>query len=214
MRQVFDARLWRHETIEKDGDQVSSIFADLRLVEFLQFEVRAPQGLIVNFIDHNKRTIFYGEGQVVSFDGKITGVEAVEVVCDGPFAYRSAGKLRWYETPDPAKVVLNVPLKGQDAMRQMMVQEIRKHFARSETAALFTSDQAMAEFLDDIENGDLEFDQEPDQFGLGFQEAPPAPQEPQEPPAAPAAAASSSAPPPPSAPPGNAAEPVPPSSST
>ena len=67
-------------------------------------------------------------------------------------------------------MVVDIDESAKKPITDLITEEVRKYIGRAEAAGVLGTDISIAEFLDDVENGDLEFDEEPDPFGLGYEE--------------------------------------------
>lgn len=195
---------WEFYVPEGDGSEARNVLFDLNGFDGVDLEIRSSNPVEIRAVSDQGNTLFLDWGQVVSFEGKLTGFAAIEVVASSAFAYRSRKKGRWLEKPDQRRLAIAVDEAATKPLADLMREEVVKYMARREAAGVLGTDVSIAEFLDDIENGDLEFDQEPDMFGVGYaeMEAADTPQE-QTPPAPPPAGDG-----PPSPPAGGAAPPA------
>lgn len=137
----------------------------------VHFAVRSMNPVTLSAITKDGQTLFIDWGQSLSFNMKTVGFAALEIVADGPFAYQISEKLKWFEKPDPNRLVVPIEDPADKGLRDLMAQEHQKLLAQLEYHQLLTDDVSAQELYDDYVNGDLEFEEEePDPFGLGYQE--------------------------------------------
>lgn len=141
----------------------------------VQMDIRCDEEVTLNGITTNGETVFLDRGRVVAFTSRLVGFSALEIVASKAFAYRSREKSRWREIPDPTRMVVEPDVDAGKPMSDLVKEELKKYLAKLDANKSLASDVDVEELFDDIEQGDLEFEQEADPFGLGYSE--PEPQE-------------------------------------
>lgn len=172
MRKFTAAHFQHHVPESKDGEELRSnqiVLGDFART-MVAFEVRCQDPVTVNLIDSDGQTVFFDHGRVVSFDGTLDGFVSVEVISARAFCYWFRGKNRWLEVPDPTPAAVAIDEPVNKPLADLVRAELQKYLARQQLDSAFASDVSVEELLDDLENGDLEFESEPDPFGLGYEE--------------------------------------------
>lgn len=165
----YDASQWVwHETSATEGEKRSCTM-DVQGVSSLELEVRSAADVVVNLITLDGLTLPVQEGKFISVHAKLSGFAGVEIVASTPFCYRTSGLTLHEEKVDPRSMTVIAEESSSAPMSQMIADEIRKHLQRQEAQRTLTEDEAM-ELVDDYLQGDLEFEDEPDMFGLGYEE--------------------------------------------
>lgn len=184
---------WEFYTPEGKGEQ-RSVLLDLNGWDGVEIDIRSSSPVELRTITDKGNTLFLDWGQTISFSGKLVGFAALEVVANNPFAFRARKKAKFLEVPDPKRLVVAVDESSAKPMQDLVRQELLKYLGRASAMGALKDDVSVEELLDDIESGDLDFEAEPEMFGIGHAEMPPLePEAPAQP--VPAPAASSSAPP-------------------
>lgn len=169
--QTFNAGDWDFHVPEKDGKRSCRIVI-AGSENAVSLEVRCPSPVTLNAVMQDGRSLYLDWGSVVSFSAKMVGFVEFEVVTEAPFMYRCSQRTRWFETVDPTRLVVDIDESVEKPISDLIREEVLKYVGRQEAAGVLADDISIAEFLDDIENGDLEFEAEPDPFGLGYGEDP------------------------------------------
>lgn len=163
-----DDWVW-HQTEAQDGE-LRSCLMDVQGVSSLELEVRSIAPVAVNFITKDGLTLPAAEGKFVSVHAKLSGFVGVEIVANTPFCYRSTGLSLHEEKVDPRSLSVQLEESSSAPMSKMISDEIRQYLQRVEANRNLSEEEAM-ELVDDYLQGDLEFDEEePDMFGLGYEE--------------------------------------------
>lgn len=136
----------------------------------VSFEFRCRDELTVELIDSDGQSVFWDRGRVVKFDGSLDGFEGVRVESATAFCYWFRGKGRWLEVPDPVPMSIDVDEPANKPTADLIREELRRYMARKNMDSELATDVGVEELLDDLEHGDLEFDDEPDMFGLSAAE--------------------------------------------
>lgn len=167
----FTASEFRHYVPEGAGERRNTF---IELGEFARnhvcAEFRCASPIVVSGVDEDGQTVFLGDGKVVYLDGVFDGFKALEVNADAPYCYWFRVKGRWFEVPDPVPMAVKVDEPATKPIADLVRQELQKYLARRNMDSELATDVSVEELLDDLENGDLEFEEEPDPFGLGYEE--------------------------------------------
>lgn len=145
---------WQFHHPTDDGD--TSFLFNLGDAKRLEFEARSSHLLVLNAVSPDGETVFLSRGNVVHHEGRLDGFQALEIVTPGSFATRSSFKrASWLEKndPEPITVIIEQPADPVKAeIRRQVAAQMRRHY----TLRGGTVD----ELIDDVENGDLEFEDE------------------------------------------------------
>lgn len=152
-----------------DGEKRSALLELNDQVTGIDLEVRAVD-LVVNLITTDGETFYLGSGDVVRWSGKVQGFAAIEIITQHTFAYQIRAKGRWREVPDPERLVVTGDASLESPIDQRIREELKRYLVKLQVDGLLADDAAVQELMDDIDNGDHEFEQEPDPFGLGYEE--------------------------------------------
>lgn len=166
---TFNASEWSFHQLEKE-EMRSCQIEIAGAVNAVSIDVRCPSPVTLNAVMADGRTLYLDWGSVISFSAKMVGFVAFEVLTDKSFMYRCNQRSRWFEVPDQTKMVVDIDESANKPITDLITEEVRKYIGRAEAAGVLGDDISIAEFLDDVENGDLEFEEEPDPFGLGYEE--------------------------------------------
>lgn len=139
----------------------------------LEIEVRCPTPVEVNGITETGETVLLAWGQFAHFKGRLLGFAGLEVVATENFAIRLASKTKYLEIPDPVPTVIISEGSASQPLQDAIRQELMKWAGRESAKNFLKTDADINELLDDVFNGDLEFEEE-DHHGLphmrGFEE--------------------------------------------
>lgn len=160
---------WAFYTPKGDGEQ-RSVLVSIDGLLSLDVEIRSSDPVSLQLIAETGETLFLEWGQVLHFHGRCDGFVALEVVASKPFAYRTVVSSKWLEKPDPTPLTIAVDEAASTPVANLVRDELRKYVGRLEAANALASDVDIEELYDDIEQGDLDFEEEPDPFGLGYEE--------------------------------------------
>lgn len=170
MRKLI-AKDFRHYVPEGEGERRNTY---IELGEYMRnhitAEFRCANELVVSGVDEDGQTVYLGSGRIVYLDGVLDGFVSVEVNADAPYCYWVRAKGRWLEVPDPIPVAVKIDEPVNKPIADLVRQELHKYLARRSMDSELATDVSVEELLDDLEHGDLEFEEEPDQFGLGYEE--------------------------------------------
>lgn len=161
------AKEW--QLFESKEEGLRSCLLPMEGVNAWTLDIRCPSPVTLNAVMEDGRTLYLDWGCVISFSAKMDGFAAFEVLSEKPFMFRSTARTRWYEIPDETKLVVDIDESATKPIADMIKEEVLKMYGREQAASIM-SDLSLEELLDDIENGDLDFEEEPDPFGLGHEE--------------------------------------------
>lgn len=178
---TIDASFWTNTIPQGDGEQRSLLLPIEKDGVVWEMEVRSAEPVIVNLINKDGETVFLDSGQHVEFVGRVKGFSAFEILASSPFSHRSNVKGRWFETVDPTRLTVEIDESAKKPIADLVRAELQKYLARRSMDSELGSDVSVEELLDDLENGDLEFETEEDPFGLGYAELHPEVDDPVEP---------------------------------
>lgn len=164
---TYNSAEWSKHIPEGDGEKRSVLIPWDQDVGYIDFECRSENPVTLNAISVAGDTLFLAWGQVVEFKGKLVGYRSLEIVTDTAFLFRSNFKTKWYEVPDPQRLVVALDESTKKPFQDAIREELAKLATRAEAANLLTDPAAFQALIDDFENGDLEFEEEEDMFGLG-----------------------------------------------
>lgn len=168
---------WQHHTpkntdaAEKRSCQIFFDCAqdDGKHVAWVNLELRSHAPMEASLIAYTGELLPIASGTHIKYRQKVVGYVGVDVVTSATFAYRCNFSRRWFEQLDPTPVSVTVD-QPANPLVEAMREELHKYLRRKELDETFKDDVSVEELLDDLENGDLEFEQEPDPFGLGYEE--------------------------------------------
>lgn len=160
---------WTTHVPNGEGEARSCLIS-LKGQQSVDFEVRSTHDLQVNLINLDGETLPVGYGRQVQLFARLEGFAALEIVTDQPFAYRSVQKLKWLEVPDETRLTVDIDEKATTPVENLVRAELQRYAGRLAAAGMLADDASLEELLDDIDNGDHEFEAEPDPYGLGYEE--------------------------------------------
>lgn len=137
---------------------------------FVDAEFRCSTPVELNAITKEGESILLAWGQFCSFKGVLEGFAFLEVVTDKSVAVRNLAKSKWLEVPDPVPLAMVIDEAADKPMADLVRAELVRFLAEQQVRQAVRSDVDIEELVDDIFNGDHEFEEEPDPFGLGFPE--------------------------------------------
>lgn len=162
----LDAREWNNHVIGGQGEQRSVQLPLKNATSGVDISIRCPAWCVVNGITLEGETVPLAAGMMPTYRGKLIGFGAIEVVTDKDFSYRLLQKTRWFETPDPTPVVAPIDERADKPIEDMIKEGIAKQLHRWKLDNVFADDVEVEELLDDLQNGELEFEEEEDHYGL------------------------------------------------
>lgn len=168
MMRSFNSEEWRwygKELTEKQSFQFP-----IEDPAFVDVTVRSVEPVQMCLITKSGDTLALDWGTLLAFASKLVGFAALEIISSVPFAIRLGMKTKWLEAVDPTRLVIPIQESANKPMQDLLREELQRYAGRLAAEGLLADDVSVAELLDDIENGDLEFDEEPDMFGLGYEE--------------------------------------------
>lgn len=135
----------------------------------VNLEVRSPEPVMVNVVTADGEIIPLEHGMIVRWSGKLEECSAVEVVASTSFWFLCQKQGGWFETVDPTPIQVELKTTQEDIIRTMIDERLRRYQIEQNLQRDLTEDEK-DELVLDIVHGDLEFDDTPDQFGLGYEE--------------------------------------------
>lgn len=141
-------------------------------VRFLEFEVRSTQDVQVNLVTLDGQTLHIDQDRIVRFKGRVDGFGGIEVVAETAFAVKSnVSRSRWKEIvdPTPARLIVKEPA---DPVKAEIARQLREYIAKREMAEQIGS-LSVEDLMDDLENGDLEFEDEFEDDSTPYEELEP-----------------------------------------
>lgn len=162
----FDVNRMTYFSKEQDG--VVQCLIPIPEVMKVELEVRCEKDIVVNVVTEDGESIPLVNGKIVRWNGKLEGVSAVEIVADTGFWY-SCRKSRWFEFVDPNPMAIELVQTKDDVLRSMIEERLRAWEVKHHLDRPLSEDEK-DELVLDLVRGDLEFDDEPDAFGLGYEE--------------------------------------------
>lgn len=135
----------------------------------VNLEVRSAEPVLVNVVTASGETVPLDHGMIVRWSGKLEDCSGVEIVATTGFWYLCQKQGGWFETVDPTPMVVELRQTSADVLRTMIDERLRQYTARMKLERDLTEDEK-DELILDIASGDLEFENEPDEFGLGYEE--------------------------------------------
>lgn len=204
MLQVFKASEWQHYIPQQENGETRNIRLELEPTGSIDIEILSAKPVTLNLISTDGETLYVKSGNHVHVQMKYSGFFALEIVADGLFSYKTRSKLRWYEKLDPTPLAIAADTPAKQPLLDLMRAELAAYMARRDIADELRDEVSVEELMADIESGDLDFEDDVDEFGLSALDMQPVepvyddpgtppPHEPKAP-QAPAAAASSTAP--------------------
>lgn len=166
MRKAVSQLVW-HDV--EEGKESSCLIPVAHPNNGCSIEVRCRKDVAVNAVTVDGQILPLEVGKIVRWSGPTQGYTSVEIVADTGFWYRAQVSSRWYEFVDPVPMVVEMTHTQQDVIKSMIEERLRQYTMRMELDRELSDDEK-DDLILDIARGDLEFDDEPDQFGLGYEE--------------------------------------------
>lgn len=181
MLQKFNAADWQHYVPKSENNEdIRSCLIPLQHPSegpdtSVHVELRSSTPMTLNAITQDGETLFLASGQVISFQGKLTGFTSVEIVTNSPFSHRMTETRNWLEKADPTRHVVEIDESAKKPIEDLIRHEMKKMLHKMKNENIFATDESVEELANDFVNGDLEFDEpgDPDPFGLGYEEMEP-----------------------------------------
>lgn len=134
----------------------------------VRFDFASEKELHLSGIDLNGEVIFFQKGGCFSFAAQLEGFKALHVTGGDGFSVRAfASSGREFRDPTPMVIVEAKPV---DPVRLAMADEVRKQFEKWKLDGLFNdpaaADKEIDEFVEDLVDGDMDFEEGDDEFGL------------------------------------------------
>lgn len=138
-------------------------------VQKVVIDVRCSRSVRVNVVNTEGETIPMLQQSIVHWSGRVENLTAVEIVADTSFWYLCQKQGGWFETVDPTPMVVELVQTKEDVLKNMIEERLRQYAHQMHMDRVLTEDEK-DELILDIARGDLEFDETPDEFGLGYEE--------------------------------------------
>lgn len=138
----------------------------------VNLSVRSVAPVQVSAIDTDGQTVFLEAGLIVNLSLRLDGFSALEIRATEPFAYQCDVPGKWWEIPDPQRLVVAVDEPASKPVDDLIREGIAKHLGKLAAQGIL-KDAELEELLDDVYNGEHEFEEEEDMFGLGHVEEDP-----------------------------------------
>lgn len=135
----------------------------------VELEVRSETEVTVNAVTEDGESFPLEIGKIVRWSGLLEGVSAVEIVAESGFWYLCQKSSGWFEFNDGIPLAIELVQTQNDVLRAMIEERLRAWKA-SENINRELTEEEKDDVILDIVHGDLEFEEEPDQFGLGYAE--------------------------------------------
>lgn len=135
----------------------------------VELEVRSETEVTVNAVTVDGESFPLEIGKIVRWSGLLEGVSAVEIVAESGFWYVCQKSSGWYEFNDGIPLAIELVQTQNDVLRSMVDDRLRAWKVSQEITRELTEEEKDDVILDII-NGDLEFEERPDPFGLGYEE--------------------------------------------
>ena len=134
----------------------------------VSIEVRSASPCTVSAITADGESVFLEAGSVIKFTARLEGFSAVEIQGTDTFAYRCDAN-RFDEEVDPRRLVVALDEPASKPIDDLIREGIAKYLGKMKAQGIL-DDAELEELVDDVYNGDHEFEEEPDPFGLGHVE--------------------------------------------
>lgn len=168
MLKRFDVNKMTYFNPKKEDGEVVECLIPIPEEMKVELEVRSDVEVTVSVVTGDGEIIPLEVGKIVRWSGRLTGVSAVQIAASSGFWY-SCHKSRWFELVDPTPLQIEMTQTKQDVLRSMIDERLRAWEMKRKLDTPLTEDEK-DELVLDIVHGDLEFDEAPDEFGLGYAE--------------------------------------------
>lgn len=135
----------------------------------LNVEVRCEEDVLISLVTGDGEFIPLETGKIVRWSGKVENCSAVQIAANTGFWHLCQMQGGWFEKVDPTPMAVEMVVTEQDVIRNM-IEERLKQYLVAEKINRPLLDWEEDELILDIARGDLEFENEPDEFGLGYEE--------------------------------------------
>lgn len=135
----------------------------------LTVDVRCLEDVTVSVVLGDGEFLPVATGKIIHWSEKVEGCSGVQIVANTGFWYHVQRSTGWFETVDPTPHVVALETTSTDVIRSMIDERLRAFKVSMELDRPLTEDEK-DEFILDLVNGDLEFVDTPDEFGLGYEE--------------------------------------------
>lgn len=155
---------WRSPSAQPVGKKVTDYLIDLLPDTRLIVEVRSSQPVVLSLVDDVGELLFLEQGQVVSFQQRVTGFAGLNIAATAPFRYDIRQSV-FAEAIDPVPVVIVDEFPQELQEREVIRQELHRLLSRS--GILQEAEISVDDLFDEAEGG-MEFDDDLD----GFEDTP------------------------------------------
>lgn len=132
-------------------------------------EVRSQKSVTVNVVTVDGEPFPVADGPIVRWNGRKMECSGVEIVSDTGFWYACRSATGWFERLDPTPAVVELVHTEKDALVAMIDEAVSRKWRQVNGNAPM-SENEWEEMVLDLAEGNLDFDPEPDEFGLGYEE--------------------------------------------
>lgn len=165
MIKQYDAKEWQYVPMSDTGAWVFDLFGRASVVKL---EAVSDVELRLDGINMEGEVIALERGKVLRVHGQFVDFRALQISSSEGFTVRATVS-DGLELVDPTPVVLTES-RAPDPVRLAMAEEVKKQLNQWKLEGMFSDpEQAEAEyeeFIDDLVDGDLEFPDGMDEFGL------------------------------------------------
>lgn len=167
MLRSYDATVYKECQVPNTGEKASCL---IPLMPGLLFDlnVQCEKEVQVSMVTEDGQTIPMQTGKILKMRGVNRNFQALEILADTNFFYRALLG-RTDEEVDPVPAQVELVTKSTDAIRAMIDERLRAWQVKQEMDRPLTDDEK-DELVLDLIHGDLEFEDTPDEFGLGYEE--------------------------------------------
>lgn len=170
MLKRFNPEKLQEFQVEEEGKEQSCLIpVEGREAFRLHLEVRSPLSVDVNVVNLDGQTVLLESGKIVRYSGRMEGITAVEIVAKCSFWYSCQKSGSWFELVDPVPMQVELVQTEKDILASMIEDRLRR-FKHQMNMDRELSDDEKDDLILDIARGDLEFEEAPDEFGLGYEE--------------------------------------------
>lgn len=135
----------------------------------LSVEVRSEEDVLVSLVTGDGEFVPLATGRIVTWSGKVENCSAVQIAASTGFWHRCLLSKRWFDIVDPTPMVVEMTITQEDVLRNMIEDRLRRYVTAEKLNRELTEEEK-DDLILDLARGDLEFENEPDEFGLGYQE--------------------------------------------
>lgn len=164
MLRTYDASAFKEWQVNGDN----SCLIPLMPAVLFDLNVRSEKELTISLVTEDGQTIPMETGKIVNMKGVNRNYQAIEISATDNFWYQCTVR-RTDEEVDPTPVQIELHTSSEDILRNLIDERLRRWKHEQQLNRELTEDEK-DELILDLAHGDLEFDDSPDQFGLGYEE--------------------------------------------